>query len=55
MYMASLTVAEKRLETKNSFIRSLKYGISCMVYIVIKVFQVLIKLNLVDKSALNVQ
>jgi hypothetical protein len=36
--MASLTVTEKGLETKNSFVRSLKYGISCMVYIVIKVF-----------------
>jgi hypothetical protein len=36
--MASLTVTEKRLETKNSFVRSLKYGISGMDYIVIKVF-----------------
>jgi hypothetical protein len=32
-----LSVTEKRLETKNFFVRSLKYGISCMVYIVIKV------------------
>jgi hypothetical protein len=36
--MASLTVTEKRLETKNSSVRSLNYGISCMVYIVIEVF-----------------
>jgi hypothetical protein len=38
--MACLTVTEKRLETKNSFVRSLKYGISCMVYIVIIVIYV---------------